>query len=120
MTLLYLSGVAPDEVVKTASQECRARAQQSQESSTFWDRVAEPDTLLVSYLLDTTLEQHVDELTKRYRVAFGFATPSEVKSVTKQWEFIQGLAPSEALKRLIDAIAASAETELTQGAAAAD
>jgi CHAT domain-containing protein len=120
MALLYVSGVAPDEAVKTAAQECRARAQQRQESPSFWDRVAEPDTRLLSCLLDRSLEQHVDDLIRRYRVAFSFATPNEVKSVTRQWEFIQGLVHDEVLQLLIDAIAAPAETELSHGAAAAN
>jgi tetratricopeptide (TPR) repeat protein/pimeloyl-ACP methyl ester carboxylesterase len=118
MMLVYLSHSELDDPVKTAAMECLARAQQAQKEPTFWDRVGEPDSLLVTYLLKTNLDQHVGELVELYRTAFQFGTPSEIDSVVSQWDFIQRLSPYPALQQLINTLSARPGSAASQAAAA--
>lgn len=118
MMLVYLSKSGLDDAVNTAAMECVARAQQVQKEPTFWDRVGEPDSLLVSCLLRKDLDQHVGELVELYKTAFQFGTPSEIDSVASQWDFIQRLSPSPALQQLINTMCARQGNAASQAAAA--
>jgi tetratricopeptide (TPR) repeat protein len=101
MTVSYLSRTPADPERDTAMKECLEQSPKLKETPDFWDRVHEPDALLLSYLFANTLDQHVDEVADKYKRVFQFAGPVETDSVTGQWKFMQQTAPNASLSRLI-------------------
>ncbi|HKR85392.1 MAG TPA: CHAT domain-containing protein, partial [Terriglobales bacterium] len=86
---------------KTVARECLDAAQLLKDQPLFWDRTALPDTLLVKYLNEGTLHDHVDELAQVYNSVFTFGTPIQIDSVLSQIQFIQKMRPNDDLANLI-------------------
>ncbi|HEY7338348.1 MAG TPA: CHAT domain-containing protein [Bryobacteraceae bacterium] len=85
--------------------ECMAEAKSRKDAANFWDRVYNPDALLLDLLKNGRVSEK--EVIRAYKTAFQHATPSQSKSATGQIEYLKAqTAIPEAASRLERILAA--------------
>ena len=80
----------------------------AEETRDIWDRVGEPDAMLILFLLDGTLPNHEDEIVAKYREVMNAASRKEKDSIGKQLTFLKRRLsgnnhyPTEALQSVVE------------------